>query len=225
MSDLPAIDGSLDDESRFYALALRYLDGISTAEEERALCDHFRSVPEDRRRFVTICRQVGMLYETLSAESSEDDLGGVADSSAGPFPAVSIAPSYTQHSFGNVVLSYAASAMILCVALLGAWAYRISHDHESNVVNNSRKSTTFGQHEFVVVGRITGMKDCRWSQTGDPTLLGASVSLDRRYALASGLLEITYKSGARVILEGPCTYRVESSAGGFLERGKLAARV
>ncbi|MBN1394803.1 MAG: hypothetical protein JW959_07255, partial [Pirellulales bacterium] len=41
----------------------------------------------------------------------------------------------------------------------------------------------------------------------------------------SGLMEITYKSGARVILEGPCTYKVESSAGGFLAIGKLTANI
>ncbi|MBN1393450.1 MAG: NPCBM/NEW2 domain-containing protein, partial [Pirellulales bacterium] len=52
-----------------------------------------------------------------------------------------------------------------------------------------------------------------------------SAPLGREYALASGLMEITYKSGARVILEGPCAYQVDSSAGGFLARGKLTARI
>ena len=42
---------------------------------------------------------------------------------------------------------------------------------------------------------------------------------------ASGLMEITYTSGARVILEGPCAYTVDSSDGGYLAMGKLTARV
>ena len=51
------------------------------------------------------------------------------------------------------------------------------------------------------------------------------VFLGRKYALASGFMEITYDSGAKVILQGPCTYEVESAAGGFLSLGKLTARV
>ena len=35
-----------------------------------------------------------------------------------------------------------------------------------------------------------------------------------------GRLEITYNSGARVILEGPATYTVDDRNGGFLRRGK-----
>ena len=44
-------------------------------------------------------------------------------------------------------------------------------------------------------------------------------------ALDAGLLEITYDTGARVILQGPVKYDVESSAGGYLSIGKLTARL
>jgi hypothetical protein len=38
-------------------------------------------------------------------------------------------------------------------------------------------------------------------------------------------MEITYDTGAKVILQGPVTYEVESKAGGYLSLGKLTARV
>ena len=38
-------------------------------------------------------------------------------------------------------------------------------------------------------------------------------------------MEITYDTGAKVILQGPVTYEVESKDGGFLSVGKLTARV
>jgi hypothetical protein len=38
-------------------------------------------------------------------------------------------------------------------------------------------------------------------------------------------MEITYQSGAKVILQGPCDYTVDSPRGGFLQVGKLTARV
>ncbi|MCD4726039.1 MAG: hypothetical protein K8R46_00100, partial [Pirellulales bacterium] len=83
------------------------------------------------------------------------------------------------------------------------------------------------RQEMVFVGRITGMVDVKWSD--DPRYLPppdfAHVPLGRKYKLDSGLMQITYDSGAKVILEGPCTYEVESTAGGYLALGKLTARI
>ena len=38
-------------------------------------------------------------------------------------------------------------------------------------------------------------------------------------------MEITYNTGAKVILQGPVTYEIESAASGFLSLGKLTARL
>ena len=53
----------------------------------------------------------------------------------------------------------------------------------------------------------------------------AHVPLGRKYKLDSGLMEITYDTGAKVILQGPMTYEVDSAAGGYLSFGKLTAKV
>ncbi|MBU4273306.1 MAG: NPCBM/NEW2 domain-containing protein, partial [Planctomycetes bacterium] len=81
--------------------------------------------------------------------------------------------------------------------------------------------------EFVFVGRITGLLDVKWSDDKDflPPHGYAYVPLGHKYKLDSGLMQITYDSGAKVILQGPCTYKVESTAGGYLALGKLTARV
>ena len=50
------------------------------------------------------------------------------------------------------------------------------------------------------------------------------VSLGQKYELASGLMEITYDTGAKVILQGPVTYEVESN-GGYLAVGKLTGKL
>jgi hypothetical protein len=90
-----------------------------------------------------------------------------------------------------------------------------------------------------IVGRITGVVDCRFAAgsglpspargrgaggEGGPSS-GSPVTLGDKFHLISGLLEITYDTGAKVILQGPVTYVVESSAGGFLSVGRLTARV
>ncbi len=90
------------------------------------------------------------------------------------------------------------------------------------IVPSERKAFT-SDMEFV--GRITGMVDVKWSDNQTATVHGANVPLGRKYALASGLMEITYDTGARVVLQGPVTYEVDSRDGGFLSVGKLTARL
>jgi hypothetical protein len=128
-------------------------------------------------------------------------------------------------SLGGLVFSYMISAVILGVAMLGAWSYKISHDYR-NIVDSplpNGKITTPPAQEYV--GRITGLIDCIWAEPDTETLFGASVPMGRRYALAAGRVEITYDSGAKVLLQGPCTYNVKSFNSGFLSIGKLTARV
>ncbi len=127
-------------------------------------------------------------------------------------------------TIGGPAFSYMVATLILAMLLLGAWAYKVSH-YRLLVESPPGQRSAPSAPEMQFVGRITGMKDCRWSDPGTQTYLGSSVPLGRRYALSAGLMEITYESGAKVILEGPCNYVVESDAGGFLALGRLTARV
>ena len=76
-----------------------------------------------------------------------------------------------------------------------------------------------------VVGRITGMVDCKWSKDGYEPADFDAVLLGQQFKLDSGLMEITYNSGAKVILQGAVTYAVDSKDGGYLSIGKLTARL
>jgi hypothetical protein len=75
------------------------------------------------------------------------------------------------------------------------------------------------------VGRINGIVDCRWATGSAPPLANEVVSLGRDFKIESGIVEIGYNTGARVILQGPVSYVVESKNGGFLNTGKLTCRV
>ncbi len=136
-------------------------------------------------------------------------------------------PLPTSHfSVGSWAFSYMVATVIMGVMLLGFWAYEITH-HQHIAEAPSQSAPSDARTEMVFVGRITGMVDVQWSD--DPRYLPplgfAHVPLDRKYILDSGLLEITYDSGAKVILQGPCSYEVESTAGGYLALGKLTAKV
>jgi hypothetical protein len=90
-----------------------------------------------------------------------------------------------------------------------------------------RSSSTRGiesvlEPQVASVGRATAIADCQWAKGFVPLLVNEAVPVGREVRLASGLLEITYDSGAKVILQGPVTYEVESAAGGLLSVGKLS---
>ena len=132
------------------------------------------------------------------------------------------------------LVSYSAALLIVGVALLGAWIHKIDRGGGSSIASNenSRRSTTTGEespHDRpapVFVGRVTGIAGAKWSD--EPNYIapiGVRVALGRTYKLKSGLMEITYDSGAKVILQGPCSYEVDSTAGGYLALGKLTAKV
>jgi hypothetical protein len=89
------------------------------------------------------------------------------------------------------------------------------------------------QPKTPIVARITGAVDCQWVQSPESRVQSPAldtrhstlVSLGDTFSIRTGLLELTYDSGARVLLQGPVIYKVESFAGGYLSRGKLTARV
>jgi hypothetical protein len=122
--------------------------------------------------------------------------------------------------------------------LIGAFTYV---SHPTQVVRNanvapetSLQTPTPTLSPKTIVGHITDMANCVWDGTENDnrghhhSRIGnrkSSVVLGDRFALCSGLLEITYHTGAKVILQGPVTYEVESKEGGYLAVGKLTARV
>ncbi|NLF08669.1 MAG: hypothetical protein GX594_11935 [Pirellulaceae bacterium] len=149
------------------------------------------------------------------------------------FPSIGTRPARDENMLGTWAFSYMVASVFVCLLLIGFAAVQISHDHDLQLVDdNSRRSTTSGEaspHDrpaLVFVGRVTGMAGAKWSD--DPNYIapmGIGVALGRTYKLKTGLMEITYDSGAKVILEGPCSYEVDSTASGYLALGKLVAIV
>jgi hypothetical protein len=129
-------------------------------------------------------------------------------------------------SAGGYLFSYSLAALIVGIGLLVGWACQMPVNSEVAVSEQHRPAMPPSpEREPTFVGRITGMFDCQWTDAKTGVIGYTRVPLGRKYALASGLMEITYDSGARVILQGPCMYEVESRIGGHLSVGKLTARV
>jgi hypothetical protein len=129
---------------------------------------------------------------------------------------------------GGFLFSYAVAAATVAIGLLVGWMYQVSvSQHPIAQQSSPRPAPTPIEKapETQFVGRITGTFDCQWADASTAAIDRANVPLGRRYSLAFGLLEISYDSGAKVILQGPCVYQVDSAVGGYLTLGKLTARV
>lgn len=77
----------------------------------------------------------------------------------------------------------------------------------------------------MLAGEITGAANCRWADGCTPSNVEDQVFIGQQFVLEAGLLEITYTTGAKVILQGPATYQVNSVNSGCLSAGKLTGTV
>jgi hypothetical protein len=146
-------------------------------------------------------------------------------------PSVSPAPTFPATLLHSMVgyfssgwpVAYLVATVILGIGLtIGAFTYvsqpgQVATTYPAPVIPCTRS-------EAGSVGRITGMDACQWANA-QATPTTDVVCLGNKYALTSGMMEITYDTGAKVILQGPVTYEVESKNGGFLPIGKLTGTV
>jgi len=189
------------------------LDAILSADQ--VLCS----------RYADYCRMHGALRLELRAHwaaqkacqqiNFESTVATVGDSSAAspsPIPTSSHHPP--QHH--RLVLFGLAGGVSDCNGGFRAWAVRRLLDAcfragtGCQAIVSANRSVP--EPKMELVGRITGMVDCKWAGTAFDS---PDVPLGRKYELASGLVEITYDTGAKVLLQGPVTYEVESAAGGI----------
>jgi hypothetical protein len=147
-------------------------------------------------------------------------------------------------------MAYLAATMIVGIGLAIAAFTQVSlsTQHAPQIAQDEKASSKFGipaLPKIDQIGRITGMIDCVWEQgpkgnddrslrtvlgghdspTGVSRNLNSPVSRGDRFALRAGLLEITYNTGAKVVLQGPVTFEPTSEHGGHLAIGKLAAQL
>jgi hypothetical protein len=224
--------------TELYELADAQCAGLLTAEQTARLEKLVIGSPELRRLYIWY------MHVHASAEMNYhgESLGTI--SSAPPVviqPCFSVPLASPSSFVGGVLFSYLMATLVLGAAITIAWAWKLPNHPQ---VAWQPSSSAEGRHSAsklkpTFVGRITGMVDCRWEEGAGVRDQGSGaenptcdirhptslVALGDRLALASGLVEIAYNTGAKVILQGPVRYEVESVAGGFLSFGKLTARL
>ena len=231
----------------------RLLDLADLACEETASDDEFAELdayllgnPMFRRRYLNYCRiHIGLglqLRAHRATEKVRQQIGtelAMALSRGGDgmnvVPRALPAPSFTSpvlHSASSYLssgwpLAYLIATVIFGIGvLIGAFTYVSRYEEfADNTPPKAAGHRPGTQPQAEIVGRVTGMADCKWERNSIPPLGNDAVSLGREFRLESGLVEIGYNTGAKVILQGPVAYTVESKNGGFMSIGKLTGKV
>jgi hypothetical protein len=190
-----------------------------------------RTDPEARQRYVHYLQDSYQLHLfAMHARAGEEDEGhGTTNEELFVRPSAPTVPSGLQFSaFGHFSSGWPVAYLIAAVIFgVGAFVGSVTHvSHLTQVAGPSesrqKQATAIPQEQ--AVGRITGMVNCQWA--GSTTAaVSDRVAMGDTLALSSGLVEVTYDTGARVILQGPVTYEIETHNGGFLSNGKLTGTV
>ena len=127
-------------------------------------------------------------------------------------------------------------AVILMASGLGIFANiyisspdRLAGRSPTRESSDPKTASSLPANDFV--GRVTDASDCVLNNSAQDrstlrtAAVGAPVSLGDRFSIQSGLMEITYETGAKVILQGPVTYDIVSRNGGYLAVGSVTARL
>ena len=237
-------------------------DGRMTADEEMRLGDVPRDDPEAQQVYYDYCWTHALLrYElgglgdlptmAVTGRRTNDGMTGRDQAADAPVanresmvPPPPLAPTFLSaalHGMADYFPEGMPLAYLIATAVTGLGILIASHVYMSRPEQVARQPASLPSPLSpvpAVVGRVTGMVDCKWERgAGDggrktgpenptsyilhPTSL---VALGDKFAFSSGLMEITYNTGAKVILQGSVTYKVESN-GGYLAVGKLTGKL
>ena len=179
--------------------------GAASDEQARALNELLRSNPTARDEYI-------LRLEVHSRLASAPDLFTQANENK-IVAAENILPLQPQQRARTRQTKWML-AIAACVALLatGWFALRWSHP-------NDRKGVT-----SKAVAMLNRVVDAQWNGSGEAPRLGAPLE-PGWLRLKSGLAQIVFYSGARVVIEGPTEFQIVSPNEASCRSGKLTAEV
>lgn len=185
------------------ALCNALADGVATDAQKRRLAQLLSGSEEARRFYVRAMALSASLHE-YADEMQTDEATVVAAE-----PRIGRPPAWVW-----TLGSLAAAAVVVLTLWLAVFS---KHDAggENSLVETEKD-------EFVA--RLTSAKDCEWSGQTKPRD-GDHLRRGQQLKLAKGVAEITFDSGAQVLLEGPASLDLHSAWEAALRRGTLKATV
>ncbi len=191
-------------EHTLESLLSSLFEGELSAEQQRSLEALMKTDAKARALYLDYCEMHALLQWEHGVLGAEKNLLTAAS------------PRIVAHksSVWRLWLPLAAAALVAAALLL-------SFMKDSPVPEEAQTEIRAG--EFVA--RVTGLKDSQFAGSPAAFQTGSALQHGQRVELASGFAEITFDSGAQVLLEGPAALDVNSAWDAVLVRGSLKASV
>lgn len=191
------------DEHTLESLLSSLFEGDLSAEQQRSLEAFVKNDAKARALYFDYCEMHALLqweHGVLGAEKS---------------PVAMVAPRIARKSNVWRIWLPLATAALVAAALL------LTFMKDGPLPEEAQTEIRAG--EFVA--RVTGLKDSQFAGSPAAFQTGSALQHGQRVELASGFAEITFDSGAQVLLEGPAALDVNSAWDAVLVRGSLKASV
>jgi Concanavalin A-like lectin/glucanases superfamily/FecR protein len=112
-------------------------------------------------------------------------------------------------------------AAAACLLIAVSWYEQRSVE----TIQTSQKNAPASAPVAEYIAQLTGSKECQWVNNSLAVQPGGRLYKGQKLELAKGFAEITFDSGAQVVLQGPASLSVDSAWAATLNRGTLKASI
>ena len=183
-------------DARLSFLVNRYLDGQLTREERSEFEEALRHSATSREQFWHEGKLHALLHEVEKSGSP-----------------VGVTRSVIRFRRRRIVMTvFATAASLALFVMWGVWTWHAGSDQAT-----IEKTTT-------AIAVLSRSLDATWSAPGDAHLVGDTLEPGWLH-LATGLAQVEFYNGVRVVLEGPSDLHLISGRETHLSKGRLRAEV
>jgi hypothetical protein len=236
--DESAPDEPLDE---FERLAVRYLDGLSTAEEAQNLGDQLASSIEKRNQFAALCVQIGVLGEMLMKSHPTGPQGKLfAGERQTPLAPPAGFPNFCD-SVGEALCIRGPDSRGLTVfgrtvrrsrQWLTASRWRVAGIGLAIglmiagflLIKPRETSHLSAQREPQLIASLKNSSQAKW-RDGLSLPNGAQFSEGQVLDLVEGHAQVSISCGAEVVMRGPCSIKLVTSNQLLLREGLLCVQL
>ena len=224
-------------------LIWNYLDGTLPEDKVTLLSEWLRESPENVRNFLlkaAVHRQLSEVFrEGLFAKDHLANLScRVDDESSGQVRSLTAADT-KRHTAStapgwlgmlrNPLFSGALAASLLTIVYFSfgmlRWPDNSTLKSSADSVAQSEGSLDHEANGSLPVATITGVLDADWKNKENSASYGEPLTEGRKLSLEGGLVQLTFESGAKLLVQGPTDFVVQSEMRGVLDAGKITAVV
>lgn len=136
-----------------------------------------------------------------------------------------------QHSRRASMLAWAAIAAFLLVTGTAYWraSGNPPHGHVADADKRDKPAAQDAAAEFnreiedsPVVATVTRLEHCAWTSSQTTLQYGQQLAEGTQVTLQSGMVRVTFESGAEALLEGPCDFIVDNAMHGTIRSGRVS---